>query len=153
METNGKLEQICSRHPKQRDSLLPILQEMQGALGSLTCDAMVKASGHCGVHPVEAYGAATFYTQFKLKPCGKKTVMVCQGTACHVMGGAQALEEVKKHLGVEPGDTTEDGMYTLETVACIGACALAPTMVVDGDTFGTVKASEIKEILNGARHE
>lgn len=75
--------------------------------------------------------------------------MVCQGTACHVMGGAQALDEVKKQLGIQPGDTTEDGMFTLETVACIGACALAPTMVVDGETIGSVTPSKIKEVLNG----
>ena len=102
-------------------------------------------------YPVEVYGTATFYAQFRLKPMGKKTVTVCQGTACHVMGGAQVLDEIRNRLGIEPGDTTEDGMFTLETVACIGACALAPTMVMDGNTLGTVKSQDVKDVLNAAR--
>jgi NADH-quinone oxidoreductase subunit E len=153
MEMNNKMEMLFSRHPRQRDALLPILQELQGEQGYLTPEAMEAAAKYCRIHPVEAYGTATFYAQFKLKPVGKKTLMVCQGTACHVMGGNQVLEEIKKQLAVQPGDTTEDGMFTLETVACIGACALAPTMVVNGDTLGTVKAQDIKEVLNAARKE
>jgi NADH-quinone oxidoreductase subunit E len=153
MEMKNEMEKVLSHYPRQRDALLPILQELQGISGYLTPEAMVAAAAHCRVHPVEVYGAATFYEQFKLRPVGKKMVRVCQGTACHVMGGAQVLEEIKKRLGVEPGGTTEDGMFTLETVACIGACALAPTMVVDGDTIGTVKAQEIKEVLNAARQD
>jgi NADH:ubiquinone oxidoreductase subunit E len=117
----------------------------------LTPEAMEAAARHCRIHPVEVYGTATFYAQFKFKPVGKKTVMVCQGTACHVMGGAQVLRELKSRLGVEPGGTTDDGMFTLETVACLGACALAPTMVIDGDTLGQVKAQDIEEVLNAAR--
>jgi len=153
MEIQDKMETIFSHYPRQRDSLLPILQELQGNPGHLTPEAMEAAARHCRIHPVEVYGTATFYAQFKLKPVGKKTVMVCQGTACHVMGGAQVLDEIKKQLGVQPGDTTKDGMFTLETVACIGACALAPTIVVDGDTLGTVKAQDIEEVLNAARQD
>ncbi len=151
METKTKMDTILSRYPGRRESLLPILQEFQGNPGYLTTEAMEAAARHCGVHPVEVYGTATFYAQFRFNPAGKKTVMVCQGTACHVMGGAQVLEEIKNRLGVQPGDTTDDGMFTLETVACIGACALAPTMVIDGDTHGTVKARDIEEVLNAAR--
>ncbi len=146
-----EMEEIFSRHPQQRDALLSILQELQGNPGHLTPEAMAAAATHCRMHPVEVYGAATFYAQFKLNPVGKKTVMVCQGTACHVMGGAQVLDEIKMRLGVEPGATTDDGMFTLETVACIGACALAPTMVIDGDTHGTLKPQDVKEVLNAAR--
>jgi NADH:ubiquinone oxidoreductase subunit E len=151
MDCECKMNKVFSRYPRKRESLLPILQDIQGNPGHLTPEAMDAAARHCRIHPVEAYATATFYAQFKFKPVGKKTLMVCQGTACHVMGGAQVLHEIKKQLGVEPGDTTEDGMFTLETVACIGACALAPTMVVDGDTLGTVKAQDIKEVLNAAR--
>jgi NADH-quinone oxidoreductase E subunit len=153
METNNKIETILSRHPRERDALLPILQDLQGEQGYLTPDAIEAAAKHCRIHPVEAYGTATFYAQFKFKPVGKKTLMVCQGTACHVMGGHQVLEQIKRELGVQPGDTTEDGMFTLETVACIGACALAPTMVLNGDTLGSVKAQDIKEVLNAARND
>lgn len=153
METRCQVYEILSRHPRQRDALIPILQELQGHIRYLTPEAMEAAARHCRIHPVEVYGAATFYAQFKLKPVGKNTVMVCQGTACHVMGGARVLEEVKSQLGVQPGDTTEDGMFTLETVACIGACAIAPTMVINGNTIGRVKTKEIAEVLNGARKE
>lgn len=153
MHMKSNTDSNLSHHPRHREALLPILQELQSHYGYLTPEGMEAAAKHCRIHPVEVYATATFYAQFKLKPCGKKTLMVCQGTACHVMGGAQVLEEIKKQLGVEPGDTTEDGMFTLETVACIGACALAPTMVVDGDTLGTVKARDIQEVLNAARHE
>jgi NADH-quinone oxidoreductase subunit E len=151
MVCKHKMEAVFSRYPRTRDSLLPILQELQGNPGYLPPEAMEAAANHCRMHPVEVYGTATFYAQFRFKPAGKKTVMVCQGTACHVMGGAQVLDEIKHRLGVQPGDTTEDGMFTLETVACIGACALAPTMVIDGDTFGTVKAQDVEEVLNAAR--
>jgi NADH-quinone oxidoreductase subunit E len=150
---DSRSETKLSHHPRRRDALLPILQQLQAERGYLTPEDMEAAAGHCRIHPVEAYAAATFYAQFKLKPVGKKTVMVCQGTACHVMGGAQVLEGIKQHLGVGPGETTEDGMFTLETVACIGACALAPTMVIDGDTIGTVKAQQIEEVLNAARED
>ncbi len=150
---NSNTRMTFSSHPRRREALLPILQEVQEDQGYLTPEAMEAAARYCRVHPVEVFGTATFYAQFKLKPAGKKTLMVCQGTACHVMGGAQVLEEIKKRLGIEPGDTTEDGMFTLETVACIGACALAPTMVVNGDTLGAVKAEEIKEVLHAAREE
>ena len=149
MNTIQLIEEVISDFPKQREALLPILQELQSVFGYLSSDAMEVTACHCAIHPVEVYGAATFYAQFKLKPAGKKTVMVCQGTACHVMGGAQLLRAVKDHLDVQPGDTTEDGMFTLETVGCIGACALAPTMVVDNDTYGNVKVKEIVEVLNG----
>jgi len=147
------MTKVFSRHPRTRGSLLPILQELQGNPGHLTSVAMEAAARHCRISPVEVYGAATFYAQFKFNPVGKKTVMVCQGTACHVMGGAQVLEVIKNRLGVQPGETTEDGMFTLETVACIGACALAPTMVLNGDTLGTAKAQDIEEVLNAAREE
>ena len=106
MDTKN-IEEVCSRHPRKRNALLPILQELQGNPGHLTPEAMVAAARHCRIHPVEVYGTATFYAQFRLKPMGKKTVTVCQGTACHVMGGAQVLDEIRNRLGIEPGDTTE----------------------------------------------
>jgi NADH-quinone oxidoreductase subunit E len=112
---------------------------------------MDAAAKYCRMSPVEVYGVATFYAQFKFSPIGKNIVMVCQGTACHVMGGARILDEVKSRLGVRPGETTKDMDFTLETVACIGACALAPAMVVNKDTHGRMKAEKVMEILNAAR--
>lgn len=150
MIMNQKVQEIFSRHHGTRDALIPILQDIQGEYGYLPPAAMDAAARFCRISPVEVYGVATFYAQFKFDPVGKNTIMVCQGTACHVMGGARILEEVMNQLGVKPGQTTKDGKYTLETVACIGACALAPAMFVNKDTHGRMKPEKIAEILNGA---
>ena len=146
----AKLQEIFSNHHRTRDALIPILQDIQGRFGFLPREAMEAAAKHCRISAVEVYGVATFYAQFKLKPVGKNTISVCQGTACHVMGGARVLEEVTSRLGVKPGQTTEDRRFTLETVACIGACALAPAMFMNKDTHGRIKPENIAEILNGA---
>jgi NADH-quinone oxidoreductase subunit E len=145
-----KLDQIFSRHHGTRDALIPVLQDIQAEYGYLPPEAMEAAARFCRVAPVEVYGVSTFYAQFKFSPVGRNLVMVCQGTACHVMGGARVLEEVQSRLGIRPGQTTADGRFTLETVACIGACALAPAMVVNKDTFGRVKPEKIMEMLNGS---
>jgi NADH:ubiquinone oxidoreductase subunit E len=146
-----KLRKILTRHARTRDALIPLLQDMQSEIGYLPPEAMAMAGKHCRIAPVEVFGVSTFYAQFKFSAVGRNTVMVCQGTACHVMGAARVLEEVQNQLGVTPGKTTPDGHFTLETVACIGACALAPSMVVNKDTFGRVKPENIAEILNGNR--
>ncbi len=144
------LQKIFSRHHGSRDALIPILQDIQGEFGYLPPEAMDAAARYCRISPVEVYGVATFYAQFKFEPVGRNSIMVCQGTACHVMGGARILEEVINQLGVTPGHTTKDARFTLETVACIGACALAPAMFVNKETHGRMKPEKIAEILNGA---
>ncbi|MCE5243199.1 MAG: NADH-quinone oxidoreductase subunit NuoE [Syntrophobacteraceae bacterium] len=146
-----KLREIFPQHYPKREALIPILQDVQGAFGYVPSEAMAAVARYCRMDPVEVFGVATFYAQFKFRPIGKKTVMVCQGTACHVMGGGRVLEEVRTQLGVAPGETTGDGKYTLETVACIGACALAPAMVVNKQTYGRMKAERVTEILNANR--
>ena len=146
-----KLQEIFSQHYRKRDALIPVLQDIQGAFGYLPPEAMTAAGKFCRMDPVEVYGVATFYAQFKFSPVGRNIVMVCQGTACHVMGGGRVLEEVQSQLGVTPGETTADRAYTLETVACIGACALAPAMVVNKNTYGRMKAERVTEILNANR--
>ncbi len=151
MDMEKRLKEIFSRHYPQRDALIPILQDVQEEFGYLPPEAMTAVARFCHLSPVEVYGVSTFYAQFKFKPRGENTVMVCQGTACHVMGGARVLEEVQNQLRVNPGETTEDGKVTLETVACIGACALAPAMVVNKETHGRVKTENITEILNETR--
>ena len=143
------LQEIFSRHYAARDALIPILQDIQGAFGYLPPDAMDAAARFCRISPVEVYGVATFYAQFKFQPVGKNLVMVCQGTACHVMGGERVLQEAERLLGVKPGQTTEDGRFTLETVACIGACGLAPAVIVNKETHGQMKPEKVAEILNG----
>jgi NADH-quinone oxidoreductase subunit E len=145
-----KLQKIFGRHHGSRDALIPILQDIQGELGYLPPEAMEAAAKYCRMSPVEVFAVATFYAQFKFSPVGRNTIMVCQGTACHVMGGVRVLQEVIDLLGVRPGQTTADGRFTLETVACIGACALAPALFVNKETHGRMKPDKIAEILDGA---
>jgi NADH-quinone oxidoreductase subunit E len=151
MEQQERLKRVFSKHHRDRDALIPVLQDIQEAFGYLPPETMTAAARFCRIDPVEVYGVATFYAQFKFSPLGRNTVMVCQGTACHVMGGARILEEVMGQLEVEAGETSKDGVFTLERVACIGACALAPAMVVNKDTFGRMKAEKVTEILNAYR--
>lgn len=146
-----KLEKVFGKHHRDRDALIPVLQDIQGVIGYLPPEALVAAARFCRIDPVEVFGVATFYAQFKFSAIGSNTVMVCQGTACHVMGGARILEEVMGQLGIHAGQTTQDRVFTLERVACIGACALAPAMVVNKDTHGRMKAEKVTEILNAYR--
>lgn len=143
-----RLKEIFSCHHRSRDALIPILQDIQGEFGYLPPESMEAAAKYCRISPVEVYGVATFYAQFKFHPVGRNIITVCQGTACHVMGGARILEEVVNQLGVKPGQTTPDGMFTLETVACIGACALAPSMFINKETHARMKPEKVAEILN-----
>jgi len=151
MEQKERLNEIFANHHRDRDALIPVLQDIQASLGFLPPEVMVAAARFCRVDPVEVYGVATFYAQFKFSPVGKNVIMVCQGTACHVMGSGRILEEVTRELGIQPGETTKDGMFTLERVACIGACALAPAMVVNKDTYGRVDTTTSRLLISTTR--
>jgi len=149
METNIKeqLADILARYNRERSSLIPILQEVQQQLGYLPEEAMQEIANFLRLSNSTVYGVSTFYAQFKLVPTGKRTVKVCRGTACHVQGGARILRDIERRLGIKPGETTEDWEYTLETVACIGACALAPTMTIDKETYSQMTARKAVEIF------
>lgn len=142
-----ELAEIFAPHKGQRGALIPILQEVQSKLGYLSEEAISEIAKFLRSSPSDVYGVLTFYAQFRTTPTGKTIVRVCRGTACHVRGGARILSEVEKQLGVEPGETTPDLEYTLETVACIGACALAPTMVVGGETHGQMTVRKVDELF------
>jgi NADH-quinone oxidoreductase subunit E len=144
-----KLKEIFSRHTTQRQELIPILQETQRALRYLPAAAIREIAVYLGLPESAVYGVSTFYARFRLKPLGKKTVRVCRGTACHVRGTQKVLAEIEKILGVKAGETTPDGEYTLETVACIGACALAPVITIDDEVFGKMTARKVTELLGG----
>ena len=150
MKMQDKLQEIFNHYHASRDALIPILQDIQGEFGYLPPEAMDAAARYCRISPVEVYGVASFYAQFKFHPVGKNIVVACQGTACHVMGGSRVLAELISQLGIQPGETTEDGQFTLETVACVGVCALAPAMFVNKNTHGKMKPEKVAEILNGA---
>ena len=135
METNIKeqLDDILSQYDGESGDLIPILQEAQERFGYLPGEVMQWIAKFLRLPESNVFGVATFYAQFKFTPTGKRIVKVCRGTACHVRGGARILNEVERQLGIKPGETTNDLEYSLETVACIGACALAPTMVMDDE--------------------
>ncbi len=142
-----ELSEIFHRYKGEKSDLIPILQEAQDKFGYLPGEAMLGISRFLKVAGSVIYGVVTFYDQFKLVPGGKRTVRVCRGTACHVRGGARLLREVEKRLGIKQGETTDDMEYTLETVACIGACALAPTMTIDKETHGQMTTRKVAEVV------
>ena len=139
------------RHGGGRDGLISILQEIQGSYGYLPADALRAVAARTGRSLVDVYGVATFYRSFSLKPRGKHVCSVCLGTACHVRGGAVIAEEFGRKLEIGAGETTADREFTLETVNCLGACALGPIVVVDGHYFSNVSPAEVKRIVDQAR--
>ncbi len=142
-----ELAEIFKKYSGQRDDLIPIMQEVQEKFGYLPEEELKEVAHFLQLPETEVFGVSTFYAQFKMKPSGKKCVTVCRGTACHVKGGARLLKEVEKTLGVPPGQTTPDMEYTLETVACIGACALAPNVVVGKDIYGKMNVKKVAELF------
>ena len=146
-EVQDKLQDIFSHHTSERQELIPILQETQVQFRYLPAAAMREIAEFLHISENAVYGVSTFYSQFKLTPLGKKVVRICRGTACHVRGAGKVLAEMEKQLGIKAGETTDDLEYTLETVACIGACALAPTMTIDNETYGKMTAKKVAEVL------
>jgi len=145
------IKEILKSYSVERDSLIPILQDVQEHYGYLPPEAIQTVANHVQLSNSTVYGVATFYSHFKLTPGGKHTIRVCRGTACHVRGAARILQDMEKRLGIKAGETTPDGEYTLETVACIGACALAPTMTVDKETYGNLTTRKTAEVFDDNR--
>ncbi len=133
------------------DDLIPLLQRIQDAYGYLPKDVLIEISRRTGIAASQMYGVATFYEQFHLEPRGKYTVRCCRGTACHVRGGHEIIDTFTETLGVEDGETTEDMLFTLETVACLGACALAPVVVIGDRYYGKMNPRKIKTLIDKIR--
>ena len=150
-----ELAPVLEKYAKVPGSLITILQKTQDIYGYLSVDAINYISEMTGIRPAKIYGVATFYSQFRLKPIGKYLIMLCQGTACHVNGSKMIEEAVCEHLGISDGETTEDGIFTLNNVACLGCCSLAPVMMVksaEGDeTYGNLTKDKVRKILDEIR--
>ncbi len=146
-DVQDKLQEIFSHYQGEKQELIPILQETQEQFRYLPAAAMREISQFLRMPESSIYGVSTFYAQFKLTPLGKRIIRMCRGTACHVRGAAKVLSELEKQLGIKAGETTDDLEYTLETVACIGACALAPTMTIDNETYGKMTTKKVAEVL------
>ncbi len=150
---SSQLAEILAPFEGKKGVTIPALQQVQEELGYLPREAIDEISKTLRISASEIYGVITFYAQFRTSPRGKHVVRVCRGTACHVRGGGVVLDQVKIDLGIGENENTEDMEYTLETVACIGACALAPAMVIDEDTFGKVTPGQVSEIIASRRED
>lgn len=142
----SKLAEMIEKNGKDT-SLISLLEEVQAQYRYLPQDAMILVSEWLGVPLSQVYSVATFYNAFTLQPRGKHLITVCLGTACHVRGSGRILEQISRILKVKPGETTADGQFTLETVNCLGACALGPVMVIDGEYFGQMRPTKVKPTL------
>ena len=142
-----QLSQILDAYQGEKGALVPILQEIQGEFGYLPEEMFSEVAKSLEISQSEIYGVATFYTQFRFTPPAEHTIKVCLGTACHVRGGADILDAVKRQLGIQQGGITKDRKFGLERVACFGCCALAPVMVVDNDVYAKMTVPKTKQIL------
>jgi len=144
---------IVEKHQEDRGGCIAVLGEIQSRYGYLSEEALRTVSEAMGLSLVDIYGVATFYRSFSLQPRGKHLVSVCLGTACHVRGARLVVEEFQRQLGIKPGETTPDKEFTLETVNCLGACALGPIVVTNGYYSSNVTPTQVKKILSRARQE
>ena len=144
----GLMETTINKHRGETWALIPLLQEIQEVFGYIPPDSIEPIAGALDLFPSEVQGVISFYAGLSLKPKGKYVVRVCRGTACHVKGGQSILRVMKKELGLEEDETSPDYQFTLETVACLGACFLAPTMMVNKTYFGKLSPPKVTSVLN-----
>lgn len=142
-----KIDAVLHEFEGRKGSLIPILQKTQAQLGFLSKEAMEYISKKTPIPVSEIYGVATFYTQFRMHPIGKNIIRICHGTACHVANAIKISEAVYEELKVEPGGTTKDLKFTVEEVACLGCCSLAPVIMINDKAFGRLTPGKIKDIL------
>ena len=145
------LEDVLQHYQHVEGSLITILQKAQDIYGYLPVDVIYHVAERTGNTPAKVMGVATFYTQFRLQPIGKYLIMLCQGTACHVNGSERIEASICEELGIKDGETTEDGLFTLKNVACLGCCSLSPVMMINEDTYGSLTPDKTISILNDIR--
>ena len=154
VEKTGKLEEILTKHAgARRDALIPVLQEVQETEGYLSHETVVRIGKCLGLPASKVYGVATFYNQFRFHRPGRFVIQVCRGTACHVKGSAKVLEALQHELSIEPGQTTRDGLFSLEVVSCVGACGLAPVICVNGEFHAGVTSESVRSIVEAYRRK
>lgn len=151
---HDNVQAVLAKYPNaQRELLIPLLQEVQEQEGYLSRDAVIQIGKHLKLPTSKIYGVATFYNQFRFQPIGKYHIMLCRGTACHVKGSFSLLNTLQRLLKIEAGQTTRDGLFSLEVVACIGACGLAPVICVNGEFHGNLTVDDLPKILNQYRNK
>jgi len=149
---NESIRKIVSEFKGEgRDKLIPVLQKVQNEVGYISKEAVVEIGSVLNLPASKIYGVATFYNQFRFEPKGRYHIMVCRGTACHVKGSADTLEAIERELGIKAGKTTKDGLFSIEVVACLGACGLAPLICVNDEFFANVTRERASEIIKSYR--
>lgn len=141
------LEPVVTEYAGKPGSLISILQKTQEIYGYLPLSALQAIADKTGNKRAKIYGIATFYSQFRLTPVGKYVILQCHGTACHVLGAEKVGSAICDELGISPGETTADGLFTLEDVACLGCCSLAPVIMINGETYGKLTPDSVRQIL------
>jgi NADH-quinone oxidoreductase subunit E len=151
---NETVDNVLEKRPGAgRDALIPILQEVQELDGYLSRDAVAKIGERLDLPASKIFGVATFYNQFRFKPIGKNHIQICRGTACHVKGSASIMERLERELKIGADETTADGLFSLEVVACIGACGLAPVISINGEFHANLESEDIPKILKVYREK
>ena len=145
------LDALLDKYRGHKGILIPLLQGTQDIYGYIPAEVFEKISGETDLEISDMYGVATFYAQFRLSPAGKHIIKVCHGTACHVQNANELTDALKDALKVKDGETTEDGLFTLESVACLGCCSLAPVMMIGESTFGNLSGKEAVKIIKNIR--
>jgi len=151
MQASQWIEKIGKNFESKPQYLIPILQFIQGEAGYLAPEAMQAAARYLRISESKVYGVASFYAQFYFEPRGKNTLTICRGTACHVRGSGRLLREMESALNVKPGEATKDMSFSLETVACFGACALAPVVVINDQVYRQQTAASLKKMVGDIR--
>ncbi|MCG6949406.1 MAG: NAD(P)H-dependent oxidoreductase subunit E [Acidobacteria bacterium] len=144
----GKAEEILGRYPHEEPALIQVLQDVHRAYNYLPCDVLERVADALDVPLAKVFSVSTFYKAFSLEPQGDTIIKVCMGTACHIRGGGQLVEELERQLGIGPDETTEDLKFTVKTVNCVGACAMAPVMIVGEKYYGGAKPAKVSKYVD-----
>ena len=147
------LNDVLEHYADVKGSLITILQKTQDIYGYVPIDAVYHIAERTGLTPAKIMGVATFYSQFRFTAVGKHLIMVCKGTACYVNGAERIIDAIQEELGIGNNETTEDGLFSLSIVSCLGCCSLAPVMMIDEDTYGSLTADKVKKILRDIRQK
>lgn len=147
------MEPLIEKYKSKKGNLIPLLQGTQSIYGYIPMEAFQKLASETGLKLNEMYGVATFYAQFRLAPVGKNIIRICHGTACHVQNVGAVTEDLVEELNIKDGETTEDGLFTLETVACLGCCSLAPVMMIGEETHGKLDGKKAVKIIKDMRRK
>ena len=147
------LEGVLANYARVKGSLITILQKTQEIYGYIPIDAVYHIAERTGSTPAKVLGVATFYSQFRFQAVGKYLIMLCKGTACYVNGAERIIEAVQEELGIGDNQTTADGLFSLSLVSCLGCCSLAPVMMINEDTYGSLTPDKVKQILRDIREK